>query len=75
MTAVASIQLRCRSKLHGIKKSYKGHDCIEIRCKDKWCAERGTGVVVLHYFNVVSGELVGTEKFRDGKYFADSTKG
>lgn len=60
--------------MHGIKKQYKGKDCIEIRCKDKWCAERGTGVVVLHYFNADTGELVGTERFRDGKDFTVQRK-
>lgn len=65
MTAATTIQLRCKSKLHGIKKSWRGQDCIEIRCKDKWCAERGTGTVVLHYFSIDTGELVHTQKFRD----------
>lgn len=62
------IQLRCRSKLHGIKKVVNGIDCFEIRCKEKWCAERGAGLVVLHYFNVDTGELVQTKKFRDPTY-------
>lgn len=77
MTAVTTTpgQFRCRGQLHGIAKQYKGIDCIEIRCKAKWCAERGTGMVVLHYFNAVTGELVGTTKFRDGKEFADRLKG
>ncbi|QGJ90061.1 hypothetical protein HWC80_gp020 [Mycobacterium phage Indlulamithi] len=38
---------------------------LEVRCKDKWCAERGTGVVVLHYFDLESGQLVETKKYRD----------
>jgi hypothetical protein len=74
MTAVASpIQLRCKSKLQGIiKERADGTRVFEIRCKDKWCSERGAGIVVLHYFNVDTGELIETKKFRDPKV---STKG
>lgn len=74
MTAVAlPIQLRCQSKLQGIiKELANGTRVLEVRCKDKWCAERGAGLVVLHYFNVDTGELVDTKKFRDPKV---STKG
>lgn len=74
MTATAEpIQLRCKSKLQGILKELaNGKKVLEVRCKDKWCAERGAGVIVLHYFNVDTGELVETKKFRDPKV---STKG
>jgi hypothetical protein len=66
MTAVLTMQLRCRSKLQGIIKEYPdGKKLLEVRCKDKWCAERGAGVVVLHYFNVETGELDHTKKYRD----------
>jgi hypothetical protein len=62
-------QLRCRSKLHGIMKPQPdGSELLEIRCKDKWCAERGAGLVVLHYFNVDTGELIKTKKYRDPNY-------
>lgn len=67
-TAYTSVQLRCRSKLQGILKEYpNGKKLLEVRCKDKWCAERGAGVVVLHYFNVETGELDHTKKYRDPK--------
>lgn len=66
--ALTSIQLRCRSKLQGIIKEYPdGKKLLEVRCKDKWCAERGAGVVVLHYFNVSTGELDHTKRYRDPK--------
>ena len=67
MTAdVLTMQLRCRSKLQGIIKEYpNGKKLLEVRCKDKWCAERGAGVVVLHYFNVETGELDHTKRYRD----------
>ena len=59
-------QLRCISKLHGIIKEYpNGKRLLEVRCKAKWCSKRGTGVVVLHYCDLESGQLVETKKFRD----------
>lgn len=67
MTSTLGLQLRCRSKLQGIIKVVSGKRLLEVRCKDKWCAERGAGVVVLHYFNVDTGELDHTKKFRDPK--------
>jgi len=61
-----SMQLRCKSQLQGIIKEYpNGKRLLEVRCKNKWCAARGTGVVVLHLFNVETGELDHTKRFRD----------
>jgi hypothetical protein len=66
MTELLTMQLRCRSKLQGIiKEQADGTKLFEVRCKDKWCAERGAGLVVLHYFNVETGELVRTTKYRE----------
>lgn len=63
---VSAIELRCRSKLQGIIKEYPdGRKLLEVRCKDKWCAERGTGMVVFHYFDMETGELNHTQKYRD----------
>lgn len=75
-TTVTTQQLRCRSKLQGIIKEYpNGKRLFEIRCKDKYCTDRKPGIVVLHYFNVETGELVDTVKFRDPKAVSDSMKG
>lgn len=64
--AIKPIQLRCRSKLQGIIKTRAdGSKVLEVLCKDKWCAERGAGIVVLHYFSLTTGELVDTKKYRD----------
>lgn len=70
MTTAVATQLRCRGKLQGILKYYPdtGKTLLEIRCKEKWCAERKAGLVVLHYFNVETGELDHTKKFRDPTY-------
>jgi len=66
MSEPEKVQLRCNSQLQGILKVYpNGKRLLEIRCKNKWCAARGAGVVVLHYFNVDTGELDHTKKFRD----------
>jgi hypothetical protein len=69
MTAVAeATKLRCRSRLQGIIKEYpNGKRLLEIKCKDKLCADRRAGVYVLHYYDLESGQLVNTKKFRDPK--------
>lgn len=66
VATVSAKQFRCRSKLQGIVKTYpNGKVLFEIRCKDKYCTDRKPGIVVLHYFNVQTGELENTVKFRD----------
>lgn len=60
------IQLRCRSKLQGIVKfKANGMKVLEVRCKDKFCADRRAGEVVLHEFDLESGKLVRTKRYRD----------
>ena len=73
---VSSTELRCRSKLQGIIKEYPGgRKLLEIRCKDKWCAERGAGMVVFHYFDIETGELDHTQKYRDPRKPVNAEKG
>lgn len=63
---IATQQLRCRSQLHGIVKKYPdGKVLFEVRCKNKLCCPRRSGIIVLHYINVDTGELDHTKKFRD----------
>lgn len=62
---VTSTELRCKSKLQGIIKEFPNGKFLEVRCKDKWCAERGTGTVVFHYFDLETGKLDHTVKYRD----------
>lgn len=60
------IELRCRSRRQGIIKEYPdGKRLLEIRCKDHWCADKADGAVVIHYFNVDTGELDHTSRYRD----------
>lgn len=56
-------EFRCRGKLHGI---LIGNDTVEIKCRSALCGAR-TGVVVLHEFNVHTGQLVQTRRFKDPK--------
>lgn len=67
MTAtLPNVQLRCKSKLQGIiKEKPNGTRVLEVRCKDKWCADRRAGEVVLHEFDLESGKLVNTKRYRD----------
>lgn len=63
---VTATELRCRSKLQGIiKEKPCGTRVLEVRCKDKWCADRRAGEVVLHEFDLESGKLVNTKRYRD----------
>ena len=75
MTAtVTAIQLRCKSQLQGIIKEYpNGVRLFEVRCKNKWCSARKPGIVVLHYFDIVTGELVDTKRFRDPSFGKEAT--
>ena len=53
--------LRCESKKHGV---LLGDDVIEIKCDSRFCGAR-SGVVVLHRFDKVTGELLETLRYRD----------
>jgi len=56
-------ELRCGSHiLHGILED----DLLEVVCKSRWCGKRD-GVVVLHYFNKYTGDLVETKKYSEPK--------
>jgi hypothetical protein len=55
------IEIRCRGKLHGI---LVGDDTVEIKCRSALCGAK-PGVVVLHEFNVHTGEITKTSRFKD----------
>lgn len=55
------MDLRCPN---GIKFAEITGELIEVKCRSSRCGA-GTGVVVLHRFHPVSGELVETKRFRD----------
>lgn len=53
------MELRCDAHLHGVLVD----GLVEVKCRWKPCAEKG--VVVLHYFDPLTGELVKTKRFRE----------
>lgn len=56
-----SDELRCDNKLHGIIVE---PSVIEVRCGSRFCGA-GKDVVVLHRFDVVTGKLIKTERFKE----------
>jgi hypothetical protein len=55
------IDLRCPSKKHG---SVIGKDVVEVKCNSRFCGAR-RGVIVLHRFNTVSGDLLDTKRYKE----------
>lgn len=47
------------NKLHA--KLVQGR--LEVRCDSRWCGKR-PGIVVIHRFDIVSGEMVDTVRFK-----------
>lgn len=54
------MDLRCGAKLHGTLDD----GIIEVKCNSRFCGAE-TGVVVLHRFDAITGELVETRQFND----------
>lgn len=58
-------EFRCDHLMHGVL----GADGrFEVKCRSNKCGAR-SGVVVLHYFDVSTGRLLETKKFRDADQF------
>ena len=55
------MDLRCEHKMHG---SLTDNGLLEIKCKSAFCGSE-PGVVVLHRFDVETGELVETKRYKD----------
>ena len=55
-------ELRCAGTMHGKLDD----DILEIKCRRRSCGHRD-GTVVLHRFNIHTGELVDTKRFADPK--------
>lgn len=56
------VELRCPHTMHGIIDTLRG--IIEVKCRSSFCGSR-SGIVVLHQFDLDTGVLLQTEKFRD----------
>lgn len=55
------MKLRCPHRIHGILQE---DGTWEVKCDSRGCGAGG-GVVVFHYFNIDTGELVRDKKFKD----------
>lgn len=55
-------ELRCGGTLHGILS--EDHRYLEVKCKRRSCGSK-RGIVVLHIFDIQTGELHQTKKFSD----------
>lgn len=53
-------EIRCPSRIVG--KVVDGR--LEVKCSAKHCGA-GNGVIVFHYFDLLSGELLETQTFRE----------
>lgn len=56
------IELRCGGTMHG--KLDLEFLVLEVKCRHRRCGAK-PGVVVLHTFNITSGDLVRTERYAD----------
>lgn len=55
------MDLRCESKKFG-ELTEDGQ--LEVKCPSKFCGA-APGIVVLHRFDALTGELLGSKRFRD----------
>lgn len=62
-----TVELRCEKRLHG---TLNDDGSIEIACRSALCGHR-PGVLVIHRFDCVTGEFLGTKMYKD----ADQLKG
>lgn len=56
------MDLRCESKKHGELLDGK----LEVKCNSRFCGA-GEGNVVLHVFDLETGECISTRRFKDPK--------
>jgi len=53
-------ELRCSHKMHGILND---SGILDIKCDSAFCGHE-PGVVVIHQFSTVTGELLGTKRYK-----------
>lgn len=54
------MEMRCEHKLHGIVVD----GLVEVKCRSSLCGHK-PGVVVIHKFDGLTGELVETKRYKD----------
>jgi len=57
------MELRCDSRLHGRLSEVDGRPAVEVMCRSAFCG-RTEGRVVLHYFDVTTGDLITTKRYK-----------
>jgi hypothetical protein len=55
------LELRCDSKKHGVLIE-PGFGILEVKCDSRFCGAR-TGAIVLHRFDLTTGEMVDTHRY------------
>lgn len=55
------MELRCDHKMHG---ELLGQGILEIKCGSSFCGA-APGIVVLHRFDIHSGKMVETRRFKN----------
>lgn len=58
------MDLRCASRLHARLSEVDGQPALEIVCRSAFCGKR-EGMVVLHFFNPLTGELLVTKRYKE----------
>lgn len=58
------MEIRCENGIKFGEVIGEARGIIEVKCRSSRCGHE-TGVVVLHRFSLVTGELLTTKKFRD----------
>lgn len=56
-----TVDLRCPSKKHG---SVVDKDVVEVKCNSRFCGAK-RGIIVLHRFDTVTGNLLGTKRYKE----------
>lgn len=56
------MELRCPAKKHG-EVIIPGAGVLEVSCDSRYCGKRA-GVIVLHKFDISSGELIDTKLYK-----------
>jgi hypothetical protein len=53
-------ELRCGHTMHGVLED----GVLEVKCRNSRCGAR-SGIVVLHKFDIITGNLLSTQRFKD----------
>ncbi len=56
-----AVELRCDKRLHGVLND---DGVLEVSCRSALCGHRD-GIVVIHKFDTVTGELLETKFYKD----------